>query len=105
MTNLSVEPDAIRTYGTTVSAVGAAIDSASAMDLAANVAVMVPVFGLIGQDFLASFGGAQFANAVSTAALVAVHQGSAASAFAAAENYQGTDGDTRQALNSASSTL
>jgi hypothetical protein len=99
--NLSVEPDAVRTFGAGVSAVGAAIDSASAMDLAANVAVMVPVFGLIGQDFLASFAGSQFANAVSTAALVGVHQATAAGAMAAAAGYETTDGDTQHALGSA----
>ncbi|MGU3292780.1 type VII secretion target [Williamsia sp. M5A3_1d] len=105
MTNISVAPDAIRAYGTTVAGIGTAIESASAMDLAANVAVMVPVFGLIGQDFLASFGGAQFANAVSTASLVAVHASTAASAFESAAGYESTDGGTAGALGSAGSTL
>ncbi|KQS00462.1 hypothetical protein ASG12_06070 [Williamsia sp. Leaf354] len=105
MTNVSVQPDAVRAYGTTVAGVGAAIESAGAMDLAANIAVMVPVFGLIGQDFLAGFGGAQFSNAVSTASLVAVHAASAASAFESAAGYEGTDGDTAGALGSAGSTL
>ncbi len=105
MTDISVQPDAVRAYGTAVSGIGAAIESASAMDLAANVAVMVPIFGLIGQDFLASFGGAQFANAVSTASLVAVHASSAAGAFESAANYEGSDGDTAHALGSAGSTL
>ena len=105
MTDISVHPDAVRAYGTAVEGIGAAIESAGAMDLAANVAVMVPIFGLIGQDFLASFGGAQFANAVSTASLVGVHASSAAGAFSAAANYENSDDSTAHNLGSAGSTL
>ncbi|MGJ0120367.1 type VII secretion target [Williamsia sp. MIQD14] len=105
MTDFVADPNAIRGYGAASSAIGGVIDSASAMDLAANVAVMVPVFGLIGQDFLASFGMSQFANAVSTASLVAVHQGTAVSAVSTAAKYEGADGDTSAALNSAASSL
>ncbi|MBT0568573.1 type VII secretion target [Williamsia sp. CHRR-6] len=105
MTEFVADPNAIRAYGATSSAIGAAIDSASVTDLAANIAVMVPVFGLIGQDFLAAFGLAQFANATSTAALVAAHQGSAASAMVTAASYEATDGAHAAALRSAASSL
>lgn len=101
MGDFHADPDAIRAYGATSAAIGDAVTAAGSMDLAANMAVMVPVFGLIGQDFLASFGLAQFANVTSLAQLAAVHQGSAISAAMSAAQYEGTDHSTSGALNKA----
>ncbi|WP_301546937.1 type VII secretion target [Gordonia sp. X0973] len=98
---VSAETDGIRAYGVATAAIGDVITAASGMNLAANVAVMVPVFGLIGQDFLASFGVAQFNNAASSALLAAVHNGTAAGALAGAEQYDTTDASTATALTSA----
>lgn len=105
MDQVTAETDAIRAYGAASAAIGDVITAASGLNLAANVTAMVPVFGLIGQDFLASFGLAQFNNAVSSATLAAVHQGTALSSFAAASNYEGVDADTRTSLNNVAKPL
>ncbi|GED98012.1 type VII secretion target [Gordonia crocea] len=105
MNEVSAESDAIRAYGVASSGIGDVIATASGVNLAANVAVMVPVFGLIGQDFLASFGLAQFNNVVSSGMLAAVHQGTALSSIAAAGGYDQTDAHTASALKSAGKTL
>ncbi|MGZ8178592.1 type VII secretion target [Williamsia sp. SKLECPSW1] len=105
MSTFSAEPDAIRAFGATAAGIGTAIESASAMNLGANVAVMVPIFGLIGQDFLGSFAVSQFSNVAAATSLAAVHAGTAASAAAAANEYEGLESDTSAALHSASSTL
>ncbi|WP_067561549.1 type VII secretion target [Nocardia acidivorans] len=91
MSNLAASPDAIRHYGDVSAAMASTIAGAAAVDQAATVAAVVPVFGLIGQEFLLSFAGAQGNHFASTAELAAVHAGTAVTAHEAAAAYDSVE--------------
>ncbi|MCE5290889.1 MAG: hypothetical protein LLG14_16850 [Nocardiaceae bacterium] len=101
MADFIADADAIRNYGTTAAAMGETIATDGATNVASNMAAVVPVFGLIGQDYLAAFGTAQFNNANSVAELAAFHQATAVAADVAAAGYEGTDATTAAALRTA----
>ncbi|NNH71887.1 hypothetical protein HLB23_18830 [Nocardia uniformis] len=63
------------------------VAGAAAADVATAMATAVPVFGLIGQDFLVAFAIAQGNYLLSSAEIAAVHGGTAASAYAAVGTY------------------
>ncbi|MEU1206807.1 type VII secretion target [Nocardia sp. NPDC056611] len=92
MSHLVATPDAIRAYGDASAAMATAVASAAAVDQVATVAALVPVFGLIGQDFLLSYAGAQGNHLSSVAELAAVHAGTAVTAHEAAASYEAVDG-------------
>ena len=54
---------------------------------------LIPVFGLIGQEFLASFIGAQTNHLASVSEVAAVHLGTAAAAIGGAADFENTDTD------------
>ncbi|WP_405489134.1 type VII secretion target [Nocardia sp. NBC_00511] len=91
MSNLVATPDAIRGYGDASAAMATTVAGAAAVDQVATVVGLVPVFGLIGQDFLLSFAGAQGNHLSSVAELAAVHAGTAVTAHEAAASYQAVD--------------
>lgn len=101
MAEFIADAEAIRTYGTAAAAIGDTIATGGATNLEANMAAVVPAFGLIGQDYLAAFGVAQFNNANSVAGLSAFQQATAVAADVAAGQYEGTDAATVAALRSA----
>ncbi|WP_433564582.1 type VII secretion target [Nocardia sp. CA-151230] len=89
--HLVATPDAIRAYGDASATMASAVAGAAAVDQVATVAGLVPVFGLIGQDFLLSYAGAQGNHLSSVAELAAVHAGTAVTAYEAAAGYEATD--------------
>ncbi|MFI1915035.1 type VII secretion target [Nocardia sp. NPDC020380] len=91
MSNLVVTPEALHRYGDASAAMASTVAGAAAVDQAATIAGLVPCFGLIGQDFLLSYAGAQGNHLASTAELAAVHAGTAATAHEAAASYENTD--------------
>ncbi|MFE3188740.1 type VII secretion target [Nocardia sp. NPDC059240] len=91
MSNLVATPDAIRGYGEASAAMASTVAGAAAVDQVATVVGLVPVFGLIGQDFLLSYAGAQGNHLSSVAELAAVHAGTAVAAYDAAANYEAVD--------------
>ncbi|MRH88612.1 hypothetical protein GFY24_14365 [Nocardia sp. SYP-A9097] len=91
MSNLAANPDAIRHYGDVSAAMASTIAGAAAADQGATLAAIVPVFGLIGQEFLLSFAGAQGNHFASTADLAAVHAGTAITAHEAAAAYDAVE--------------
>lgn len=93
-------PDAIRGYGAASSAMATTIATVGDVDQAATVAAAVPVFGLVGQDFLLAFAYAQANHISSVTDLAAVHAGTALAAFTAADHYQLTDDDSAAHLGS-----
>ncbi|MFF3224962.1 type VII secretion target [Nocardia suismassiliense] len=103
MNHIEVVPDAVRAYGSASAAMAAGVASAGAVDQAATIATVVPVFGLIGQEFLASFAFAQANHLSSVAELAAVHAGTALTAHQAASTYEVTDGASGAAIGSVSS--
>lgn len=100
MSNVTVVPEIVEGFGATSAAMATAIGSAGAINAAANTAVMIPVFGLIGQEFLASFIAAQANHLFSVGSVAAVHAGSAAATFAGLADFQGTDAASGAAINS-----
>ncbi|KAF0848250.1 MULTISPECIES: type VII secretion target [Nocardia] len=92
MSHFEVVPDALRAYGSASAAMASGVASAAAVDQAATVAAVVPVFGLIGQELLASYAFAQANHLSSVAELAAVHAGTALTAHQGAATYEGVDG-------------
>lgn len=91
MDHVTATPEALEGFTAANAAIGTAVGSAGAINAAANTAVMVPVFGLIGQEFLASFIGAQANHLFSVGSLAAVHASTAAASAAGLASYEGTD--------------
>jgi hypothetical protein len=67
---------------------------AGAANQAATIAAAIPVFGLIGQDFLAAFAVAQANNFSSVTELAYVHGMSAVAAHEAAALHDATEAGT-----------
>ncbi|MFI5719069.1 type VII secretion target [Nocardia sp. NPDC051750] len=91
MYNVQATPDAIRAYGDSSAIMAAEISLAGAANQAAVIAAVVPVFGLIGQDFLAAFAVAQANNMRSVNEIAAVHAATAVAAHQGAGTYERTD--------------
>lgn len=91
MDNVTVSPDALDGYAAATASIATMVASAGSINAAANTAAMIPVFGLIGQEFLAEFIGAQANHLFSVGSLAAVHAGTAASAAAGAVDFRGSD--------------
>ncbi|MBL1075201.1 hypothetical protein JK358_12440 [Nocardia sp. 2] len=94
MTKLIATPEIIREYGNTNLAMSTAVATAAAADTQATVAAAIPVFGLIGQDFLLSFVFAQGNQVAATAELAAVFAGTALTAHQAAASYDAVEADS-----------
>jgi hypothetical protein len=105
MSDISVVPDALRSYGAAMGSVSAAVASTGAFDTAGNLAAMTPVFGLIGQDFLAAFAVAQANHAQNYADLATLFGHHARLAHQSAAGYESTDGQTRHRLGSINAAL
>jgi hypothetical protein len=97
MSELFAVPDAICSYGDSEAVAAFEVAAAGAMNQAAVIAAAVPVFGLIGQDFLAAFAVAQANNMLSVNEIAGVHAATAvtahqsAGAYEATEHHSGTD--------------
>ncbi|MEU8896851.1 type VII secretion target [Nocardia sp. NPDC048505] len=89
--HVAAEPDAIRAYAKSAAGMAASVAAAGSVNQAATMAAAIPVFGLIGQDFLASFAVAQANHLTSVAELAYVHGMTAVTCEQAATEYQGTD--------------
>ncbi|KQY33712.1 MULTISPECIES: type VII secretion target [Nocardia] len=95
MNHVAVVPDAVRAYAGASAGMAAGVAQAGAIDQAATVGAVVPVFGLIGQEFLMSFAYAQANHLTSVAQLAGVHAGTALTATQAAATYEGADAAAR----------
>ncbi|WP_067819119.1 hypothetical protein [Nocardia inohanensis] len=91
MDKLVASTDAIRAYGEANAALATTVASAAAVDQAASLAAVIPVFGLIGQEFLLSYAGAQANHVASTAELAHVYAGTALAAHEAAGLHDSTE--------------
>lgn len=105
MSDLSVETEALRAFGTTNAGVGTEIAAAGNFDAVAHVAALTPVFGLIGADYLAMFAAAQVLQARDINDLSAKYQKLSQAAFSSALNYDGTDSGTAGALGAVGGAL
>ncbi|WP_433205008.1 hypothetical protein ACQP1G_17175 [Nocardia sp. CA-107356] len=87
--SVEVHTGLIAAYGSTHAAMAANVAGAAGTNAAAAVASAVPVFGLIGQDFLTAFIFALGNNLWSSAEIAAVHAGTAAISAQGAAAYEG----------------
>lgn len=98
MDDLVAAPEAIRRYGDASASAAAQTLTAASANQAAAIAAAVPVFGLIGGDFLATYAVAQATHLGSVAELSAVHAGTAITAYESAAAYTDTDLDNADTL-------
>ncbi|MBO0853860.1 MAG: hypothetical protein J2P18_08835 [Nocardia sp.] len=91
MDHVLAEPAAIRRYGDMSAEMASQTLTAGTVDQAATIAAAIPVFGLIGQDFLATYAMAQANHLGSVTELAAVHAGTALTAHESAAKYAATD--------------
>ncbi|WP_040788667.1 hypothetical protein [Nocardia paucivorans] len=99
MNELVATSDAIRRYGDAAATMAADVVVAGATNQAATIAAAVPVFGLIGQDFLAAFAVAQANNLSSVAELAYVHGMTAVTAYESAALYDATENASATEFN------
>ncbi|MDL9936711.1 type VII secretion target [Gordonia sp. ABSL1-1] len=97
---VSASPEVLESFAATHASIATAIGAAGTINAAANTAVMVPVFGLIGQEFLASFIAAQGNHLASVAELTMVHAATAASTLGALADFQVTDAGSAAVIGS-----
>lgn len=95
------ETAAMATFSATMSAIGAAIGGAGGVSAAVNTATLIPVFGVIGQEFLGAFIGAQSNNLFAVAEVSAAFAGTAAATAASAASYTAHDFANGQGIQSA----
>ncbi len=91
MNVVNVQPQAFRQYAEVSDGMAAAVAVAGAVDQAAVISAAIPVFGLIGQEFLLSFAYAQANHFTALGELVANYAGTAHAARVAAQSYESTD--------------
>lgn len=81
----------ISTYASSEAAGAVQVASAAAADSITALAAAVPVFGLIGQDFLLAFAGAQASFMSSSAEIAAVKGSTAITAASAVSLFEGNE--------------
>ncbi|MFW0792223.1 type VII secretion target [Gordonia sp. CPCC 205515] len=91
MGEVTVVPAAVEAFGATSASTASAVLAAGSVNAAAQTAAMIPVFGLIGQEFLASFIAAQANHLLAVGNLAAVHAGTAAATFSGLDRLQSDD--------------
>jgi TPP-dependent pyruvate/acetoin dehydrogenase alpha subunit len=89
--SVEVSTEALRAYGQAAQEISGRLVAAGAFDQAEHVAALVPVFGVIGQDFLAAFGVAQAQHAAAYTDVAATFGGRARHAHTSADAYEGSD--------------
>ncbi|MFB8274957.1 type VII secretion target [Nocardia colli] len=99
MSDLSVETDAVRAFAATNAGIAGDLAGAGNFDAVKNVSALVPVFGLIGADYLAMFAAAQVLQAKDINDLSAKYNKLSESAFSAAAAYDAADWSGAGALN------
>ncbi|MGC4933625.1 type VII secretion target [Gordonia sp. DT30] len=100
MNHVTVTPEVLEGFAATNAAIGTAVAAAGSVDAAANTAVMIPVFGLIGQEFLAAFITAQANHLLAVGNLAAVHAATAASALGGLAEFESVDAAAAARLRS-----
>ncbi|MFC8042685.1 type VII secretion target [Nocardia sp. NPDC057353] len=98
MNHVAVVPDALRRYGDASASMATGIATAGTVDQAATIAAVVPIFGLIGQEFLAAYAFAQANHLSSLLELAGVHAGTALTAHEAAATYEAADAESGAAI-------
>ena len=88
---LNVEPNVFRKYGDIAASMATGVAAAGAVDQGATVAAAAPAFGLIGQEFLASFAYAQSNHFIAVNQLANVFANTSIAARTASDAYTQTE--------------
>ncbi len=88
---VKVDPAAVAAFGTQHTQIAAQVAGSAAADVAGSLASAVPTFGLIGQQFLLAFAGAQMTFLESSGEVAAVHGSIGAAALEGAASYSATE--------------
>ncbi|MFI9533951.1 hypothetical protein ACIG56_11945 [Nocardia fusca] len=91
MTDLVAETEVVRRFGDASASLAVEAATAGAANQTALIAAAIPVFGLIGQDFLAAFAIAQANNLASVNELAAVHAATALTSYEGIAAYEATE--------------
>ncbi|WP_290712825.1 MULTISPECIES: hypothetical protein [Gordonia] len=91
MSSLMMVGEAVDGLAATSATMGTALAAAGGVNAAANTTAMVAVFGLVGQEFVAAFAGAQAAHLAAVGSLAAVHAGTAAAMLAGSAAFAAAD--------------
>ncbi|MEV3964169.1 hypothetical protein AB0M34_25315 [Nocardia sp. NPDC050193] len=91
MTDLVAESEVVRRFGDASATLAVETATVGAANQAALIAAAIPVFGLIGQDFLAAFAFAQANNLASVNELAAVHAATAMTSYEGIAAYEATE--------------
>ncbi|TSE02038.1 hypothetical protein FOS14_01220 [Skermania sp. ID1734] len=91
MSELWVHTPGLAEYSAAASRLGVELTAAGNSAAAADVGLLGPVFGLIGQDFVAAFASAHAAHIQSLQRLAVVQESLSAAADAATAEYLHTD--------------
>ncbi len=102
MTDLSADMDAIRVFGATCTKLGAELAAAGAGAAAAGPALLAPVFGAVGSEFLDAFAAAHEGQVAAIGELARLYDSLGTTAGANAADYDGTDHATGAALDGTS---
>lgn len=105
MTELSVDPEAVRAFAATQHGVAADIAAAGNLDTVAGVAAMTPVFGLIGADYLAMYAAAEVLHAKDINALSGRYAHLGTTASGTAGTIETTDGSFAGGLGQLGGTI
>lgn len=100
MNDVTLIPAAVEAFGATSASLATAVGAAGTIDAAATAAAMIPVFGVIGQEFLAAFIAAQANHLLSVGGLAAVHAGMAATTIGGLAEFQAQDATAGAAIRS-----
>ncbi|MBY4276808.1 hypothetical protein HQO27_12175 [Rhodococcus fascians] len=103
MDELVVETEGVLAYGAAASTMAEQIAAAGAAAAACGPAVLAPVFGLIGQEFLATVTGTHLAHTDAVVRLAGAVASLGSAAADAAVSYARTDDATRAAVTAHSS--
>ncbi|MGL4306686.1 MAG: hypothetical protein ACRCSF_11075 [Mycobacteriaceae bacterium] len=96
---VSAQTDGIRAFGATATTMGGALIATGATVGALSAAVLTPVFGLIGADFLAVFGTAQAKQSLAITTLGGVFVAAGEAAVSNANTYDQIDNKNADILN------
>lgn len=101
MAELVVDNEGVLAYSAVASTVAEQIGAAGAAAAACGPAVLAPVFGLIGTEFLGAFTGTHSAHTEAVGELAATVASIGAAATASAASYARTDAGTGASVSAA----
>jgi len=105
MSDMYTQSEAIHQHGDAHALAAAGLTTAANGDQAASIAAAVPLFGQIGQTFLAAFAQAQSNHVAGVNQLAAVHSGIAAASHQGVASYEAVEGASASGMGALGTSL